>query len=152
MMKFTVVKFSWTCVTNRPANCCNSSLQTVPSTVRDLSQFAAAKLTHHYSSKPQRPLDSSRSWLRTLLSGDVHWIPGPTTKYPCPVCARNVTDRGVNYLCNRCSGWVHSKYSGLQNVAEYRRIKDWVCSSCSFPPTHSTETTTATTINSNTSC
>ena len=31
---------------------------------------------------------------------------GPTTKYPCPVCARNVTSRGVSYVCNRCSGWV----------------------------------------------
>ena len=55
--------------------------------------------------------------------------------YPCPVCARNVTGRGVSYLCNRCSGWVHSKCSGLQNATEYRRIKDWVCSSCNSPPT-----------------
>ena len=100
----------------------------------DPSQFAAAKLTH-YSSKPQRPSDSSRAWQRILLSGDVHPNPGPTTKYPCPVCARNVTSRGVSYLCNRCSGWVHSKCSDLQNAAEYRRIKDWVCSSCNSPPT-----------------
>ena len=89
----------------------------------------------HYSSKPQRPSDSSQSWLRILLSGDVHPNPGPTTKYPCPVCACNVTGRGVSYLCNRCSGWVHSKCSGLQNAAEYRQIKDWVCSACSTPPT-----------------
>ena len=51
------------------------------------------------------------------------------------VCARNVTGRGVSYLCNRCSGWVHSKCYGLQNAAEYRRIKDWVFSSCNSPPT-----------------
>ena len=70
-----------------------------------------------------------------LLSGDVHSNLGPTTKYPCPVCARNVTSRGVSYLCNRCSCWVHSKYSGLQNVAEYRRIIDWGCSSCRSPHT-----------------
>ena len=57
----------------------------------------------------------------------------PTTKYPCPVCARNVTGRGVSYLCNRGSGWAHSKCSGLQNAAKY--IKEWVCSSCSSPPT-----------------
>ena len=43
--------------------------------------------------------------------------------------------RGVSYLCNRCSGWVHSKCSGLQNAAEYRRTKDWVCSSCNSSPT-----------------
>ena len=85
----------------------------------DPSQFAAAKLTH-YSSKPQLPSDSSRSWPRILLPRDVHPNPGPTTKYPCPVCARNVTGRGVSYLYNRCSRWVHSKCSGLQNAAEYR--------------------------------
>ena len=28
-----------------------------------------------------------------------------------------------------------TKYSGLQNATEYRRIKDWVCSSSSSPPT-----------------
>ena len=87
--------------------------------------------------KAATTLGFPRSWLRILLSGDVHPNPnpGPTTKYPCPVCARNITGRGVIYLCNRCSGWVHSKCSGLQNAAEYSRIKDWVCSSCSSPPT-----------------
>ena len=99
----------WNCQVLRPANCCqhilpNRFLVGFP----DPSQFAAAKLTH-YSSKPHRPSDSSRSWQRILFSGDVHLNPGPTTKYPCPVCARNVTSRGVSYLCNRCSGWVHSK-------------------------------------------
>ena len=125
----------WNCQVFRPANCCqhippNRFFDGFP----DPSQFAAAKLTH-YSSKPKRPSDYSRSWQRILLSGDVHPNPGPTTKYPCPVCARNVTSRGVSYLCNRCSGWVHSKCSGLQNAAEYRRTKDWVCSSCNSSPT-----------------
>ena len=125
----------WSCQVFRPANCCqhippNRFFDGFP----DLSQFAAAKLTH-YSSKPQRPSDSSGSWQRILLSGDVHPNPGPTTKYPCPVCARNVTSRGVSYFCNRCSGWVHSKCSGLQDASEYRRTKDWVCSSCNSPPT-----------------
>ena len=89
----------------------------------DPSQFAATKLTH-YSSNSQRPSDSTRSWLRILLSGDVHPNPCPTTKYPRPVCDRNVTSRGVSYLCNHCSGWVHSKCSGLQNAAVYRRNND----------------------------
>ena len=43
--------------------------------------------------------------------------------------------RGVSYMCNCCFSWVHSKCSGLQNAAEYRRIKNWACSSCSSPPT-----------------
>ena len=38
-------------------------------------------------------------------------------------------------MCNRCSGWVHSKCSGLQNAAEYHRIKNWACISCRSPPT-----------------
>ena len=84
---------------------------------------------------PHRPLDSSQPRQRLLLSGDVHQNPGPATKYPCSVCTSNVTSRGVSYMCNRCSGWVHSKCSGLQNAVEYRRIKNWACSSCSSPPT-----------------
>ena len=30
--------------------------------------------------------------------------------------------REVSCMCNRCSGWVHSKCSVFQNAAEYRRI------------------------------
>ena len=81
----------------RPANCGQpippcSFLNGFP----DPSQFAAARLTH-YSSKPRLPSDSSdssRPRIRLLLAGDVHTNPGPATKYPCPVCARNVTSRG----------------------------------------------------------
>ena len=70
--------------------------------------------------------------LRLLLSEDVHPNPSPTTKCPCPVCIRNVTSGVVSYLCNRCSGWVHSKFVLVgyirsvlvfKNAAEYRRIK-----------------------------
>ena len=124
----------WNCQVTRPANCChlipsNRFLDGFPVP----SQFAAAKLT--YSTMPHRPSDSSRPRQRLLLSGDVHQNPGPATKYPCSVCTSNVTSRGVSYMCNRCSGWVHSKCSGLQNAAEYRRIKNWACISCSSPPT-----------------
>ena len=44
----------------------------------------------------------------------------------------------VSYVCNCCSGWIHSKCSGFQNAAEYRRIKDCACSSCSCPRTLTT--------------
>ena len=30
--------------------------------------------------------------------------------------------------------WLHLKCSGLQNAAQYRRTKDWACSSCNSPP------------------
>ena len=83
---------------------------------------------------PHRPSDSSRPRQRLLLSGDVHRNPGPATKYPCSVCTSNVTSRGLSYMWNRCSGWVHLKCSGLQNAAEYRRIKNWACSSPPTPP------------------
>ena len=67
------------------------------------------------------------------MSGDVHPNPGSPTMYPCPVCARNVTSRGVSYQCNRCSGWVHAKCSGLINAAQYRRSSDSACGPCSTP-------------------
>ena len=126
---------STTCQVIRPANCChlnpsNRFLDGFPVP----SQFAAAKLTH-YSTMPHRPSDSSRPRQRLLLSGDVHQNPGPATKYPCSVCTRNVTSCGVSYMCNRCSGWVHSKCSGPQNAVEYRLIKNWAYSSFRSPPT-----------------
>ena len=149
MVSTTTAYKWWNCPGLPDANCC----QHIPSNrfldgFPDPSQFAAARLPN-YSSEPQQPSDSSRSWPSILLLGDVQPNPGPITKYPCPVCARNVTSHGVSYLCNRCSGWIHSKCSGLQNAAEYRRIKDWPFQLLHFP-IHSTETTPAT--NSNTSC
>ena len=76
------------------------------------------------------------------MSGDVHPIPGPATKYPCPVCTRNVTSRGVSYKCNRCSGWVHAKSSGLFNAEHYRRKSDWTCDTCSAPSSQQSPATT----------
>ena len=98
-----------------------------------LGQLAAAELTHH-SLKPLRLPYSSRLRLSLLLAGDVHPNPSPATQYPCAVCTSNVTSRGVSFKCNQCSGWVHSKCSGLQNAAQYRKTKDWACSSCNSPP------------------
>ena len=68
------------------------------------------------------------------MSGDVHPNPGPATKYPCPVCTQNVTSRGLSYQCNRCSGWVYVKCSGLLNAAQYRRGNNRTCDPCSTPP------------------
>ena len=98
----------------------------------DPSQCAAAKLTHHYSSKPRRHSDSSRSWLRILLSGDVHPNPGTTTTYPvwCVLAMAQVT--GGIFM--QSLFWM-GPFKGLQNAAEYRRIKDWVFSCCNPPPT-----------------
>ena len=84
---------------------------------------------------PHRPSDYWRPSQCLLLSGDVHQNPGPATKYPCSVCTRGATSRWVSYMCNRCSGWIHLMCSGLQNAAEYRRIKNLACSSGSSPPT-----------------
>ena len=75
-----------------------------------------------------------------LMAGDIHPNPGHTAKYPCPVCARDVTSPGVNYRCTRCSGWVNAKYSGLLNAAQYRRNKDWTCDPCSASNTQQSTT------------
>ena len=73
--------------------------------------------------------------LLLLMAGDIHPNPGPTAKYPCPVCARDVTSRGVSYGCTKCTGWVHAECSGLLNAAQCRRIKDWTCNPCSASKT-----------------
>ena len=99
----------------------------------EVGQFAAAKLTH-YSTKPHRLSDASRPRLRLLLAGDVQQNPGPTTKYPCSVCTRNITTYGVSYMCNNCKNWVLAKCSKLRNTNEYRQDKKWACSSCKAQP------------------
>ena len=131
MVPKTTAYKRWNCQVIRPANCChlipsNRLLNGFP----DPSQFVAAKLPH-YSTMPHQPFDSSRPRQRLLLSGDVALLPS----IQCSVCTSNVTNRGVSYMCNCCSGWVHSKCSRLQNAAEYCRMKNWACSSCSSPPT-----------------
>ena len=119
------------------ANCCQLIPQDRATVFPAFGQLAAAELTHH-SLKPLRLPYSSRLRLSLLLAGDVHPNPGPATQYPCAVCTSNVTSRGVSFKCNQCSGWVHSKCSGLQNAAQYRKTKDWACSSCNSPPAPST--------------
>ena len=47
---------------------------------------------------------------------------------------KNVTSQGTNYLCTRCSHWVHSRCSGLRNAADYRKANDWICTACMTPP------------------
>ena len=45
--------------------------------------------------KPQRLQPDQTQPKLLQMSGDVHPNPGPATKYPCPVCTRNLTSRGV---------------------------------------------------------
>ena len=88
----------------------------------------------HFSTAPLRTPTIPRFKRSLLTCGDVQPNPGPTTQYPCPVCTRNVTSRGVSYLCHSCSGWVHSKCSDLKDARQYKRTKDWACKTCSFAP------------------
>ena len=61
--------------------------------------------------------------------------PNPgSPRLPCLVCFKNVTSQGTSYLCTRCSHWVHSRCSGLRNVADYRRANGWICTICRTPP------------------
>ena len=87
-------------------------------------QFAAAEMILNSTSKPLRRRLDRTQLLLLLMAGDIHPNPGPTAKYPCPVCARDVTSRGVSYRCTRCTGWVHPNCSGLLNAAQYRINKD----------------------------
>ena len=81
-------------------------------------QFAAAELLLLITTKLLRRRPDRTLLLLLQMSGDVHPNPSPATKYPCTVCARNVTSRGVSYQYNICSGCVHAKCSGLLNVSE----------------------------------
>ena len=58
--------------------------------------------------------------LLLALAGDVHPNPGPS-RYHCSVCYKNVTSQGISYMCIRCSHWVHSRWSGVRNAADYRK-------------------------------
>ena len=92
--------------------------------------------------KPQRRQPDQTHLKLLHMSGNVHPNPGPATKYPCPVCTRNVTSRGVSYKCTKCYGWVHAKCYGwvhakcygILNAAQYQRKSDWTCDAGSAPP------------------
>ena len=86
--------------------------------------------------KPQQRQPDQTHLKLIQMSGDVHPNPGPTTKYPCPVCTRNVTSRVVSYKCTKYSGWVHTKCSGILNAAQYRRKSYWTWDACSAPQSH----------------
>ena len=93
--------------------------------------FDAAELIRYIITKPQRRQPDQTHLKLLQMAGDVRPNPGPATKYPCPVCTRNVTSRGVSYKCTKCYGWVHAKCSGIINAAQYRRKSDWTCDACS---------------------
>ena len=97
------------------------------------SQLYAATLTH-YSTEPLTTGPVYHSLLLLLaLAGDVHPNPGPSG-YPCSVCFKNVTSQDTSYMCTRCSHWVHSRCSGLQKAADYRKAIGWICTACMSPP------------------
>ena len=83
--------------------------------------------------KPQRRQPDQTHLELLQMSGDVNPNPGPATKYPCPVCTRNVTSRRVSYECTKCYGWVHAKCPGILNAAQYRRKSDRTCDAYSAP-------------------
>ena len=92
-----------------------------------------AELIGYMITKLQRRQPDQTHLKLLQMSGDVHPNPGPARKYPCPVCTRNVTSRGVSYKCTKCYGWVRAKCSGILNAAQYRRKGDWTCDACLAP-------------------
>ena len=97
------------------------------------SRSYAASLTH-YSTEPliTRP-DLDPLLLPLAIAGELHPNPGPP-KYPCSFCFKSVTSQCTNYLCTRCAHWVHSRCSGIQNIADYCRSNGCVCTTCRMPP------------------
>ena len=96
------------------------------------SESCATMLTHY--SEPLTTGPDYNTLLRLLaLAGDVHPNPGPP-EYPCSVCFKNVTGQGTSHLCTRYSHRVHSRCSGLRNVADYHRANGWICTACRTPP------------------
>ena len=49
------------------------------------------------------------------------------------ICTQTQDRQGTSYLCTRCSHWLHSRCSGLRNVADYRRASGWICTTCGTP-------------------
>ena len=96
------------------------------------SKSCAATLTHYSTEPLTNGPDYDPLLLLATLAGDVHPNLGPP-RYPCSVCFRNVTSLGTSYLCTRCIHWVHSRCSGLRNVADYHRANGWICTACRTP-------------------
>ena len=86
----------------------------------------ATTLTHYSTEPLTTGPDYDPLLLLLALAGDVHPNPGPS-RYPCSVCFKNVTSQGTSYLCTRCSHWVHSRWYGLRNAANYRKANGWIC-------------------------
>ena len=97
------------------------------------SQSCAATLTHYSTEPLTTGPEYDPLHLLLYLAGNLHPNPGPL-RYPCSVCFKNVTSQGTSYLCTRCSHWVHSRCSGLRNVADYHRANGWICTACRTPP------------------
>ena len=135
----------WNCLATTDTSKSRSTILTVRCSFQRvfcLGQFDAAELIRYMITKPQRRQPNQTHLKLLQMSGNVHPNPGPATKYPCPVCTRNVTSRGVSYKGTKCYGWVHAKCSGILNAAQYRRKSDWTCDTCSASQSQQSSTPT----------
>ena len=61
------------------------------------------------------------------------WGPDTTTKFPCKLCPKNVSDNDNAVLNDLCQIWVHIKYNYL-NYIDYKYLQGfnepWYCFSC----------------------
>ena len=81
--------------------------------------YYVAMLTHYTTETLTTGPDYDPLLLLLARASNVHLNPG-LPRYPCSVCFKNVTSPGTISLCTRFSYWVHSRCSGLLNVADYR--------------------------------
>ena len=52
-----------------------------------------------------------------LLRAGIESNPGPATNiWPCSSCGNNITRKQGSLSCNKCSGWIHLKCSGIKQA------------------------------------
>lgn len=69
-------------------------------------------------------------------SGDIETNPGPNTKYPCGICAKNVAWNAKAIQCDGCNIWFHSRCAniGPRSFSLLRSSSlTWICTNCGIP-------------------
>ena len=89
----------------------------------------------------RRSCSSSIPALCLLLSGDIHPHPGPNRrrtppKYPCGICAKNVTWNSHATQCDCCDIWFHARCVNMGNETYQHLCNNsvsWTCFKCGLP-------------------
>ena len=80
----------------------------------------------------------SGSQLASFSTSSVYILPGINphpgpVQDPCSVCDDRVHAGWVALVCMVCDQWCHRRCSGIYSPADYRRLAQWNCLTCSTP-------------------